>query len=98
MPARNPLHCILPPDVLERLARTAEGTTRDAALDTLSLDRRFRLARAESAARNGGFENRAVTFARIGGTPQRTVYDQKHSQTQTPGSVVRGEGQPAVAD
>jgi Zn-dependent metalloprotease len=98
MPARNPFHCILPPDVLERLARTGEGPTREAALDTLSLDRRFRLARAESAARNGGFENRAVTFARIGGTAQRTIYDQKHSQTQTPGSVVRGEGQPAVAD
>jgi Zn-dependent metalloprotease len=98
MPARNPMHCILPPDLLERLARTADETTRTAALDTLSLDRSFRLARAESAARNGGFENRAVTFARIGGTPQRTIYDQKHSQTQTPGTVARAEGQTAATD
>src|SRR5690349_19919302 len=98
MPTRNPFHCILPPEVLERLARTAEGTTRDSALDTLSLDRRFRLARAESAARHGGFENRSVTFARIGGTPQRTIFDQKHSQNQTPGTVARAEGQPSCTD
>ncbi len=98
MPARNPMHCILPPDLLERLARTADDATRAAALDTLSLDRRFRIARAESAARHGGFENRPVTFARIGGAPQRTICDQKHSQTQTPGVVARAEGQPPVTD
>jgi Zn-dependent metalloprotease len=98
MPAWNSLRCILPPDLLERLARSTEGATRDAAIDTLSLDRRFRMARAESAARIGGFANRPVTFARIGGTAQRTIYNQAHSQTQTPGTVARNEGQAAVSD
>ena len=42
-----PPHCILPPDVLERLARTGDDQTRAAALDTMALDRRFRLSRAE---------------------------------------------------
>ena len=49
------LRCILPPDLLERLARSSEGGPGAAAIDTLSLDRRFRMARAESAARIGGF-------------------------------------------
>jgi Zn-dependent metalloprotease len=98
MSAWNRIRCILPPDLLERLARTTEGAARDAAIDTLSIDRRFRLARAESAARQPSFAGRAVTFARIGGTAQRTIYDQRHSQSQTPGVVARSEGQTAVGD
>jgi Zn-dependent metalloprotease len=39
-----------------------------------------------------------VTFARVGGFPQRIVYDQKHDQRQTPGTIVRAEGQPEVTD
>jgi Zn-dependent metalloprotease len=92
------LHCILPPDLLDRLARHAEETVRNAALDTLSLDHKFRVTRAEAAGRRGGRESLPITFARIGGTKQRTIYDQQHGTTQTPGKVARAEGSRAVRD
>src|SRR4051794_11270558 len=95
---RHLLHCILPPELLNRLARTSDVATRDAALDSLALDRQFRLTRAESAARTGGRTARPVTFARIGGQPQRTIYDQHHSQRQSLGKVARSEGQRAGQD
>jgi Zn-dependent metalloprotease len=92
------LQCILPPYLLDRLARSADQGTRTAALDTLSMDHLFRLARAESAARTGGFRARPTTFARVGGAPNRVIYDQGHSWEQRPSTVVRAEGQPAVGD
>jgi len=96
--AWDPRHCILPPDLLHQLTRTGDAATRDAALNTLSLDLQFRLTRAESAARAGGRNAHPVTFARIGGHPQRTIYDQQHSQTHTLGKVARSEGQAPGAD
>jgi Zn-dependent metalloprotease len=92
------LHCILPPNVLDRLARTGDDETRSAALDTLALDRQFRLTRSEAAGRAGGRMAAPITFGRIGGKPQRTLYDQQHSTSQTPGRVARAEGQRAVRD
>jgi Zn-dependent metalloprotease len=90
------MRCILPPHLLDRLARSENATTRNAALDTLQLDHRFRLARAESAARCG--IARQVTFARVGGKPNRSIYDQKHLEDQSPGTAVRAEGQGPAAD
>jgi len=97
MTARCAQHCILPPGLLHRLARSEEAALRDAALSTLALDGRFRLARAESAARLVRLP-RPVTFARVGGQPQRTIYDQQGSQSQTPGAVIRVEGQAPCGD
>jgi Zn-dependent metalloprotease len=88
----------VPPELLDRLARAGDAVTRNAALDTLQLDHLFRLTRAEMASRLGGRTARPITFARIGGRPQRTIYDQQHSTSQTPGVVARVEGQAAVAD
>ena len=89
--------CILPSGVLHRLARTGDDELRAAALDTLAVDARLRIARAESAA--GTLRApQSVTFARTGGQPRRSVYDQHHSESQTPGKPVRAEGQPPVDD
>jgi Zn-dependent metalloprotease len=98
MSAHRSLHCIVPPGLLDRLARAGTDDIRNAALDTLAVDRKFRLSRAEAASRTPGLAARPVTFARIGGHPNRTIYDQGHSNNQTPGAVVRAEGQPADAD
>ena len=97
MCGRNPLHCILPPGVLHKLAEQPETDTA-AILETLALDHKIRLARAEAAARAGGRDLRTITFARIGGQAQRTVYDQEHGRDQTPGRVARAEGQDPVSD
>jgi Zn-dependent metalloprotease len=91
-------HCILPPGLLHRLAESGSEEARQTALETLALDHRFRLARAEAAARTGGRPMQPVTFAREGGKPQRTIYDQHNQQAQTPGTVARSEGQDPVAD
>jgi Zn-dependent metalloprotease len=96
--AHHPLHCILPPGLLDRLARSGDQALRDAALDALRVDARFRIARAEAASRRGGPAAQPVTFARIGGTPQRTIHDQHQGTSQTFGAVVRSEGQAPVAD
>ena len=95
---RQPFHCILPPDVLDQLARSDDASTRQAALDTLQLDQQFRLTRAEAAGRMGGRAARPITFGRIGGKAQRTIYDQQHSTRQTPGKLARAEGQRPVKD
>ena len=94
----DPLRCILPPSLLDRLARSDDAALRDRALDAMKLDGRFRLARAESASRIGGRLAAPVTFARIGGQVHRTIYDKAHSETQSLGTVVRAEGQPATDD
>jgi Zn-dependent metalloprotease len=98
MPTRNPLHCIVPPSILHKLARSGKPEVRAAALATLELDHKFRLARAETAARQGGRSAKPVTFSLIGGQPNRTIYDQQHDTIQTPGKVVRREGQRPSSD
>jgi Zn-dependent metalloprotease len=94
---RSPLACILPPGLLRRAA-TANPDVLASALATWHLDTRLRTARAASAARTPGRGSRPITFARVGGSPQRTIYDQQHSESQTPGKVVRTEGAPATGD
>jgi Zn-dependent metalloprotease len=89
--------CIVPPSLLYRLARSADEAVRDAALDALVLDARFRLARAECAVTLRR-QPAPVTFGRAGGQPQRTIYDQQGSESQTPGVVVRAEVQAPSQD
>jgi Zn-dependent metalloprotease len=89
--------CIVPHRLLDRLARTGSPDLRNAVLDTLAVDQRFRLARAETSVASS-LATTPVTFALTGGAPKRSIYDQAHSQDQTPGVLKRGEGQPAVSD
>jgi Zn-dependent metalloprotease len=98
MSARDPIHCILPPSILRRIAEHGDDELRATALKTLELDHKFRIARAESAGRRGGRTLQPVTFARIGGKPNRTIYDAHHSNNQTPHDPVRIEGQRPTAD
>jgi len=93
---RHSLACILPPDLLVRIAREATLDQRAAILQSLELDHSFRLARAEAAARQG--VQPPMRAAAPGGKAKRFIYDQAHSTSPSPGTLVRGEGQPAVAD
>ena len=91
------LACILPPDLLLRLASEASDEQRSAILRTLELDQTFRLRRAELAGRQVPRHEGALAHGG-GGTPRRTIYDQGHSTAYTPGTLVRDEGDPPVAD
>jgi Zn-dependent metalloprotease len=93
---RHSLACILPPDLLVRIAQEATLDQRAAILQSLELDHSFRLARAEAAARQA--IRPPMRAAAPGGKPKRFIHDQAHSTSPSPGTLVRGEGQPAVAD
>ncbi len=95
--SRHSLACILPPDLLLRLSRDGTPAQRTAALDTLQLDHSFRLARAETAVRQGWRPLQARSAA-ADGKPQRKIYDQRHSTAYTPGTLKRSEGAPPVDD
>lgn len=93
---RHPLSCILSPDLLVRIAQDATPEQRTAILQSLELDHSFRLMRAESAARQVARPTTRV--AAPTGKPRRFIYDQAHSTASSPGTLVRGEGQPPVGD
>jgi Zn-dependent metalloprotease len=89
---------IVPPDLLERVARTGAPAERDTALRTLALDASMRAAR---------FHNAAVAMAQplfsaplhdVGGEPHRTIYDARHTDNIEASSVLRTEGQPPIPD
>ena len=93
----SPLACIVPPDLLHEIARTTRSAAlRRSALDSLAIDAAIRLRRAENAARTLAPPRRGPHAG--SGTPQRFIHDQHNNSDQTPGPVVRAEGQPAVDD
>lgn len=93
---RNALACILPPDLILRLAQDASPEGRMALLQTLELDHSFRQKRAELAGRQ--IASRPTIAATPGGAPSRMIYDQQDSTATSPGRLARREGDPPVAD
>ena len=103
MTTRSPLHCIVPPDLLLKVARTGDQAQRDAALGTLALDQTFRQARASTTATLAVFGLRRSRVGGSPGKPQRTIYDQHHSDAMALGTVAWSEGSrkskdPAVSE
>jgi Zn-dependent metalloprotease len=88
---RHSIFCILPPHVLDQIARNGSKAQREWALDTLQVDHTLRAMRlvAVGAARAVG-----------GGTPgqvQRSIYSAKNT-TNLPGTLLRSEGQAKTGD
>src|SRR5215467_5162358 len=94
---RHSIFCILPPHVLKNIAKNGTPEQRDAALNALSVDHSIRTDRLTYTLMGGLQVPHASGVT--AGTPQkqRTIYDDKHSEN-LPGSLVRSEGQAAVAD
>jgi len=95
--SQHGLACILPPDLLLKLARESADEHRATILQTIELDQTFRLRRAELAARQVGRPVGALSLG-TGGTPNRSIYDQEHSTDYLPGTLVRKEGQGRIDD
>lgn len=95
--SHQPLACILPPDLLLKLARESTDEHRSPILATIELDQTFRLRRAERAARQVTRPVGAMGMG-AGGTPNRSIYDQEHSTEYIPGTLIRKEGQGPVGD
>jgi Zn-dependent metalloprotease len=84
---RNPLHCIVPPELLRKLAEHADPAVQQAARQTL----------IDTARLRGQREILGLTFAgHPGGGLRRTIFD-AHEAATTHGTRVRGEGEPPVA-
>jgi Zn-dependent metalloprotease len=92
----NTRACILPPDLILRIAQQATPERRLALLETLELDHSFRQFRAEAAGRQ--VTRPLAGIAAPGGTPSRMIYDQQNSTAPDPGKLARSEGDPPAAD
>jgi Zn-dependent metalloprotease len=85
------LACIVPPELLKRLALEGDEAERRSAIETITLDSSIRQARAEISARRPA-EHRALgSLLTAQGAPNRVIHDLKHA-TSGLGTVVRAEG------
>ena len=92
--ATHRLHAVLPPYLLDRLARYGNARLRAFASDTLALDRHLLAQRISQS-------SLSITSAQAQGTapgqPWRLVHSADQGN-QLPGRLVRGEGQPESGD
>lgn len=90
---RNPLFCIIPPNVLENIAQNGTPEQRAEALNTLAIDNTVRVLRAAQPRRRG------ITRRSLMAEPvkHRDIYDAGNT-TELPGRLVRSEGAPASSD
>jgi len=89
---RNPIQCIIPPYIVDNLAKSA---------DPLIRSRAIAMTKAAAAMRAERVMAQAMPALMAVAAPQKTkhrlVYD-AGGRTQLPGSLVRSEGDPKVAD
>jgi len=94
MGRREPLHCILPPYILERLAESADARVRRLAVEAIAATAAARATRVTLATLAG-----MAAIPSPAGHKHRLVYDVRQgSFADLPGRLVRIEGQPAVKD
>ena len=98
-PHRHSINCIVPPVVLDHIARRGSDEQRGWALDTLARDHSLRAARLHNAGRlQRGPRPRGDVLSATGpGEPQRTIRDAQQAENLS-GPVVRQEGDPATGD
>src|SRR5437899_3063820 len=89
---------IVPPHLLEQVARTGPAEDREAALNTLAIDHSVRTLRVENAGLRGAPGRRRALAHAGGGAPLRVIYDAEHETDVHATRVLRREGEPAVAD
>ena len=91
MHTHHPINCIVPPHMLEEIANNGSEAQRSLAISTLKASEQMRGQRRALADFTGAAFRVAV------GGKERIVYDAKNGST-LPGTPVRNEGDPAVAD
>ncbi len=89
----NPLHCILPPHMLETLAERGTAAERELAKKALAISQNVRQERERIAAATP----RATHTASATAVKKRIIYSANNG-TQLPGAKVRGEGEGATGD
>jgi Zn-dependent metalloprotease len=93
--ARSCAHCtIVPPHIIEAMARSDSQELRNAALDTLSLDHSMRSQRIIAGFAAPG----AAAPVTAGAAHENVVIDDAQHKTNLPGVRKRGEGDPPAGD
>lgn len=90
---RHSIFCVLPPHVLDQIARNGSEHQRGWALDTLGIDHSLRSLRAVSQP----LQRPQTLSTTPPGQSTRTIYDAQGG-TALPGVPVRAEGQAATSD
>ena len=90
-PHRHSIFCILPPHMLEEIARSGDPEHRDWALKTLAVDSTMRSERVTEQLL------RVPTAALATPHKERSIYTANHGTT-LPGTLVRSEAQAATGD
>ncbi len=95
----DPIHCIIPPFILEKLSQSGNTKVRDTALENLQLGARIRAHRSVVSV----LPSEIIGYEAVTGTPKmnRKVYDQGKRNPPDrflPGKLVRSEGGPASPD
>lgn len=93
---RNPLFCMIPPYILDKIAQEGSPTQRAAALRTKSVDNTFRALRLSSQ-RGRTMQRNIAPVIQAAPQKHRTIYTAKGSQV-LPGTPVRAEGQAPTND
>ena len=88
---RHSIFCILPPHMLQELARNGSAAQKELALRNLTLGEQLREERASLG------DVAAMDMAEAVAGKERIVYDAQNG-SGLPGTQVRGEGDPATGD
>jgi Zn-dependent metalloprotease len=96
---RDPRHCLIPPTVLERIARNGNDEQRAWALGTLLRDQTIRSARIQNAGVRamGPREGADALAVSPVAQPDRRIYDAKNTDS-VQGTLVRREGDGPTGD
>jgi Zn-dependent metalloprotease len=99
MSHRNPVHCLLPPHILERVARHGDDRQREWALRAMGVDNTIRQARVQNqkVRGRGPREGADALAVRVEPTLERVIRDAQTAE-DVHGSVVRREGDPPTGD
>lgn len=92
---RHSILCILPPHVLKEIANNGTEEQKAAALDTINSTTQLRAERQKMAEYRTVFQ--AAMIQSVTGGKERILYDAQNGSS-LPGTVVRKEGDPPVAD
>ena len=94
---RNPVHCIVPPVLLERIATKGTEEQRERALKTIMKDHSLRTVRLQTELTGGLVSQASPLTTQTAGQPQRTIYDADGTENME-GAVVRAEGDVPTGD
>jgi Zn-dependent metalloprotease len=98
MTHRCSIYCVVPPVVLDRIARNGTDEQRGWALDTLARDQSIRAARIQGAVQRAAAPKTLEAFwPQEGGQPNRTIFNASNGENVA-GEIARREGDAPTGD